>query len=215
MTEPKKTAKKAAPKKAEPKKTAKKTAPAGPARATAKKVAKKAAPAKGSPKGPASKKVAAKKPLAKLTRKTRTSLPPPAPTGVALRRAESRKLALELVLAALEKKAERAEIIDVGDRVDYADYIILLSGRSDVQLAAIAQSVEDAVKKHGRHPRQDGRRGASWIALDCEDVVVHVFLEEARKHYDIEGLWMDAPRVEVPRDVTPKSSGILAEDADG
>ncbi len=207
----------------EPKKTAKKSAAPGKspaaARASAKKTAKKTAKtppsAKGGAKAAPSKKAAVKKTAAKITRRTRTSLPPPAPNGVALRRAESRKLALELVLAALEKKAERAEIIDVGDRVDYADYIVLLSGRSDVQLSAIAQSVEDAVKKHGKHPRQDGRRGSSWIVLDCEDVFVHVFLEEARKYYDIEGLWMDAPRVEVPRDVTPKSSGILPpEDTD-
>lgn len=149
------------------------------------------------------------KKAASLTKKTRVSLPPPSPDGVALRRIASKKLALELVGAALEKKAERAEIIDVSERVDYADYVVLLSGRSDVQLGAIAQSVEDAVKKHGTHPRYDGRRGAAWIVLDCGDVWVHAFLEDARKYYDIEGLWSDAPRVDLPKDMIPRRTSLM------
>jgi ribosome-associated protein len=145
-----------------------------------------------------------------LTKKTRVSLPPPTTDGVTLRRAASKKLALELVSAALEKKAERVEIIDVSERVDYADYLVLLSGRSDVQLRAIAQAVEDALKKHGRHPRRDGRRGDAWIVLDCGDVWVHAFLEEARRYYDIEGFWSDAPRVELPRDMNPNGTSFLS-----
>lgn len=144
-----------------------------------------------------------------LTKKTRVSLPPPTPDGVTIRKAASKKLALELVGAALEKKAERSEIIDVSERVDYADYVVLLSGRSDVQLGAIAQAVEDAVKKHNRHPSRDGRRGDAWIVLDCGDVWVHVFLEEARKYYDIEGFWSDAPRVDVPTDMLPKRTSLM------
>lgn len=167
---------------------------------------------KGAKVSPASAKKGAKKgakPAASLTKKTRVSLPPPSPDGVARRKVESKKLALELVAAGLEKKAERAEIIDVSDRVDYADYVVLLSGRSDVQLGAIAQSVEDAVKKHNKHPQYDGRRGAAWIVLDCGDVWVHAFLEDARKYYDIEGLWSDAPRVDVPKDMLPKRTSLM------
>jgi ribosome-associated protein len=177
---------------------------------------KKASSSKSSarPSGKGSAKPAPKKPsskgAAKLTKKTRTSLPPPAiANGTAIRRAESRKLALELVAAGLDKKAERIEVIDVAERVDYADYVVLMSGRSDVQLAAIAQSVEDALKKHGKHPQLDGRRGAAWIVLDCGDVWVHAFLEDARKYYDIEGLWMDAPRVDLPKDMAPKRTSLF------
>ncbi len=209
MSEAKKTAKKSAPAK---KAATKKGAPAKKSAASSKSAAKSApkrAPAKS-----VGKAAPAKSTGAKLTKKTRTSLPPPAPSGVAIRRAESKKLALELVAAALEKKAERIEVIDVADRVDYADYVVLLSGRSDVQLGAIAQAVEDAVKKHGKHPRADGRRGAAWIVLDCDDVWVHVFMDEARKYYDIEGLWMDAPRVDLPKDTRPKSTGILEPEDD-
>lgn len=207
MSEAKKSARKASPGKkaaaSSPKKSASKASAPSRSKPAAKASSKAAAGKKPAPKGGPSK-------TAKLTKKTRTSLPPPAiANGTAIRRAESRKLALELVAAGLDKKAERIEVIDVAERVDYADYVVLMSGRSDVQLSAIAQSVEDALKKHGKHPRYDGRRGAAWIVLDCGDVWVHAFLEDARKYYDIEGLWMDAPRVDLPKDMTPRRTSIM------
>ncbi len=192
------------------KKSAKKSS--SPSKPTAKKgasPAKKSVSKKSAKPSAASNKPAPKKKSASLTKKTRPSLPPPSPSGVALRRTESKKLALELVGAALEKKAERVEIIDVSERVDYADYVVLMSGRSDVQLSAIAQSVEDALKKHNVHPRYDGRRGAAWIVLDCGDVWVHAFLDDARKYYDIEGLWSDAPRIDLPKDMIPKRTSLM------
>jgi len=211
-------AKKSAKKSSTSKPTAKKGA-AKKSSAPSKSAGKKSAPSKGAGKKSISAKPSsgAKKGSkaskgskgAVLTKKTRVSLPPPAPDGVTIRKAASKKLALELVGAALEKKAERSEIIDVSERVDYADYVVLLSGRSDVQLGAIAQAVEDAVKKHNRHPSRDGRRGDAWIVLDCGDVWVHVFLEEARKYYDIEGFWSDAPRVDVPKDMLPKRTSLM------
>ncbi|MFO0561682.1 MAG: ribosome silencing factor [Polyangiales bacterium] len=214
-------AKKSAKKSSTSKPTAKKGA-AKKSSAPSKSAGKKSAPSKGpgkksiSAKPSSGAKKGSKAPKgskgskgAVLTKKTRVSLPPPAPDGVTLRKVASKKLALELVGAALEKKAERSEIIDVSERVDYADYVVLLSGRSDVQLGAIAQAVEDAVKKHNRHPSRDGRRGDAWIVLDCGDVWVHVFLEEARKYYDIEGFWSDAPRVDLPKDMIPKRTSLM------
>lgn len=214
-------AKKSAKKSSTSKPTAKKGA-AKKSSAPSKSAGKKSAPSKGpgkksiSAKPSSGAKKGSKAPKgskgskgAVLTKKTRVSLPPPAPDGVTIRKVASKKLALELVGAALEKKAERSEIIDVSERVDYADYVVLLSGRSDVQLGAIAQAVEDAVKKHNRHPSRDGRRGDAWIVLDCGDVWVHVFLEEARKYYDIEGFWSDAPRVDLPKDMIPKRTSLM------
>lgn len=216
MSEAKKSARKASPAKKAAATSAKKTASRGSASSSAKSGGRSA------PKVPAGKKPAAKavakgsSKIPKLTKKTRTSLPPPPiANGTAIRRSESRKLALELVAAALDKKAERIEVIDVAERVDYADYVVLMSGRSDVQLSAIAQSVEDALKKYGKHPRYDGRRGAAWIVLDCGDVWVHAFLEDARKYYDIEGLWMDAPRVDLPKDMTPRRTSIMPPPDEG
>jgi len=98
--------------------------------------------------------------------------------------------------AALEKKAERVEIVDVVDKVDYADYLVLMTGRSDRQVVAIAQGIEEAVERSGT--RTQGREGVQqghWVLVDFGDVVAHVFLEEARRYYDLDGLWLDAPRV--------------------
>jgi ribosome-associated protein len=155
---------------------------------------------------------------AKAKKATRVPLAELSPDRASVRRAASKTLALALVGAGLEKKAERIEVIDLGERVDYADFVVLMTGRSDRQVASIAQGVEDQVKLTGGHPRNDGRRGASWICLDCGDVWVHVFLDEARKHYDIEGLWMDAPRVSLPPELrAPKTNSVMdgSDEADG
>ncbi len=112
---------------------------------------------------------------------------------------EARKLATAIAAAALDKKAVGLEILDVAGRTDYADFLVLMSGRSDRQVAALADGIEEAMRQNGRRALNvEGRQAARWILLDFGDVVVHVFLEEARSMYDLEGLWEDARRVPVP-----------------
>jgi ribosome-associated protein len=111
----------------------------------------------------------------------------------------ARRLAIEIAAAALEKKAVGLEILDVAGRVDYADFLVLMSGRSDRQVAALADGIEETLRAHGRRPQSvEGRSSARWILMDFSDVVVHVFLEEARSQYDIESLWEDAHRLPAP-----------------
>jgi ribosome-associated protein len=112
---------------------------------------------------------------------------------------EARMLAIAISAAALEKKAVGLEILDVAGRTDYADFLVLMSGRSDRQVAALADGIEEAMRKNGRRAQNvEGRQNARWILLDFGDVIVHVFLEEVRSMYDLEGLWEDARRVPVP-----------------
>jgi ribosome-associated protein len=112
---------------------------------------------------------------------------------------ESRDLALVVATAALEKKALAVEILDVVGKVDYADFLVLMTGRSGRQVDALAQSVEEAcAKKKKRAFSVEGLPAAAWVLLDFGDVVVHIFQEEARGLYDIEGLWLDAARLPVP-----------------
>ena len=114
---------------------------------------------------------------------------------------ESRKLAVDIAAAALEKKAVGIEILDVAGRTDYADFLVLMSGRSDRQVAALADGIEEALRKNGRRAQNiEGRESARWILIDFGDVVVHVFQEEIRSLYDLEGLWQDARRVPPPSD---------------
>jgi ribosome-associated protein len=112
---------------------------------------------------------------------------------------EARQMALQIVGAALEKKALGLEVLDVAGRVDYADFLVLMTGRSDRQVAALAQGIEDALRKAGRRALAvEGLPTASWVLMDFGDVVVHVFQESARSLYDLEGLWMDARRLPLP-----------------
>lgn len=112
---------------------------------------------------------------------------------------EARRLALLVAAAGLDKKASGIEIIDVVGKVDYAEFLVLMSGRSDRHVHAIARGVEDDLRRQGRPPLSvEGLTGCTWVLLDFNDVVVHVFQQEARAYYDLEGLWIDASRVSLP-----------------
>ncbi|RYG84120.1 ribosome silencing factor [bacterium] len=106
---------------------------------------------------------------------------------------------MAIAVAGLEKKAVGLEILDVAGKVDYADFLVVMTGRSDRQVAALAQGIEDALQRKGKRALSvEGLPHANWVLMDYGDVVVHVFQDEARSLYDIEGLWMDARRIPVP-----------------
>ncbi|MFO0551844.1 MAG: ribosome silencing factor [Polyangiaceae bacterium] len=127
--------------------------------------------------------------------KRRSVPPPPARTASTA----TREMALAIAGAGLEKKAIGIEVIDVTGRVDYADYLVIMTGSSDRHVHAIAMGIEEALKKNKIAPLSvEGLSTASWVLMDYEDIVVHIFQEETRRLYDIEGLWMDAGRVNVP-----------------
>ncbi len=108
-------------------------------------------------------------------------------------------MALAIARAGLEKKAVGAQIIDVTGKVDYADFLVLMTGHSDRHVAAIAESVETALSAVGhRAISVEGLPAATWVLIDFVDVVVHVFLADSRAVYDLDGLWMDARRIPVP-----------------
>ncbi len=105
--------------------------------------------------------------------------------------------------AALDKKASDVEIIDVTGKVDYADFLVLLTGSSDRHVAALADSVDQALSKLGFNAiSSEGLPRGDWVLIDFVDIVVHVFQEQTRSLYDLDGLWMDAKRIRVPETVT-------------
>ncbi len=113
--------------------------------------------------------------------------------------ASARQTALAIAASALDRKALNVVILDVVGKVDYTDYVVVMSGRSDRQVAAIAKNVEADVKeKLGvRCLSVEGLPQASWVLMDFGDVIAHVFHEDTRGYYDLESLWVDAPRVPV------------------
>jgi len=111
----------------------------------------------------------------------------------------SKRVALVAAEAGLDKKATAIQIIDVTGKVDYADYLVLMTGQNNRNVAAIADGVEAALSQIGvRAISIEGLPAAEWVLIDLVDVVVHVFQREARALYDLDGLWMDAERVDVP-----------------
>ncbi len=142
---------------------------------------------------------------------TKTSVPPPPGAVPARARAAvkpvkkaaakddpGRRVALAIAAAGVDKKATDIEIVDVRGRVDYADYVVVMSGRSDRQVSALARNIEeDLLKKEKvRCAGVEGLGQGAWVLMDFGDVIVHVFHEETRGYYDLESLWGDAPRVE-------------------
>jgi ribosome-associated protein len=126
----------------------------------------------------------------------------PAPTGRATT-TEGRAGALRALQLALDRKALEPVLLDVRDLCSFTNYQLIVSARSDRQVDAIADAVELGLKSEGERPiGAEGARTGQWALLDYGDFVVHVFLHAAREHYDLEGLWSDAPRVaiEVPPD---------------
>jgi len=128
---------------------------------------------------------------------------------------ESLTKALAAVEAALEKKAYDLRVLQVGHLSSIADYFIIATGRSDVQVQAIARGIEERMDRENARPSAiEGLKHGHWIVLDYGDVVIHVFLEPAREFYRLERNWTDGNEVPLPepfqsqaRDLTLRAIG--------
>jgi ribosome-associated protein len=111
---------------------------------------------------------------------------------------DSKTKSLLCVKAAMEKKARDPVLLEMNRTASFTDYFFICSGKSDRQVQAIAQGIEEVLEKQGMRPLgEEGKTDGRWILMDYEDVVVHIFLEPVRTFYDLEGLWIDAPRIEL------------------
>ena len=102
----------------------------------------------------------------------------------------------------LEKQAEEIAILDVSGPLAIVDYFVLATVKNTRQAQAIARELDLEVK-HTRGSRKRNGGGletedSNWVLLDFDDVVVHLFLPEARRYYGLESLWADAPRLPLP-----------------
>lgn len=96
-----------------------------------------------------------------------------------------------------DKKAEDIKVIDISDISVIADYFVIANGTNSSQVEAMVDEVTDALAKRKIHPeRIEGIRSSSWILMDCNDVVVHIFSKEDRLFYDLERIWRDGKAVE-------------------
>lgn len=100
------------------------------------------------------------------------------------------------VQAVLGKKAYQVTVLDVHTLTSFADVFIICSGRSNRQVQAIAEFVQEDLRKHKIKPLSvEGETEGHWVLLDYGHVIIHVFYESVRRFYDLEGLWADAKRI--------------------
>jgi ribosome-associated protein len=103
------------------------------------------------------------------------------------------------VQAALARKAERIVLLDVRQKTSIADVFVICSGRSSRQVEAIAEHIAASLKSHGLRPLSaEGVKEGHWALIDYGHILVHVFHEPVRQFYDLDGLWIDAPRLKTP-----------------
>ena len=101
--------------------------------------------------------------------------------------------AREGVAAALEKKASDLLVLNLAKISSFADYFVICSVGNDRQAHAVADAIEETLRRRGRKPISiEGYAASRWILLDYGDVLFHVFLEESRRFYGLERLWGDA-----------------------
>ena len=109
----------------------------------------------------------------------------PAPTSEAL---------LDRILSSLaDDKAEDVVQIDLRGKSSIGDYMVIASGRSTRQVAAISEKLVDRLKSDfGRSARVEGKNTGDWVLIDTGDVIVHVFRPEVREFYQLEKMWLPA-----------------------
>ena len=90
-------------------------------------------------------------------------------------------------------------VLEVEHLSSIADYFVIATGRSDVQVQSIARGIEERMQQDGEHALSvEGLPHAHWVVLDYDDVVIHVFFERARDFYRLESVWSDGREVTLP-----------------
>ncbi|MDG1481190.1 MAG: ribosome silencing factor [Myxococcota bacterium] len=96
----------------------------------------------------------------------------------------------------LEKKGLDIVVLNIEGRVSYCDHLVLCTATSARQVRALADHVTRTLRALGRRPMgAEGLQTGHWALVDLGDVILHVFDRDSRQHYDLDGLWLDVPRL--------------------
>lgn len=128
----------------------------------------------------------------------------------------ARVLAAHAVDAMLDKKARDVTVMDMRKVSGVADFFVLCTGESDVQIKAIAEEIRERIRREcqERPWHMEGTNHHQWVLLDYVDVVAHVFDTERRSFYDLERLWGDAPRERIPDEGSSDDVELLRKTAE-
>jgi len=114
------------------------------------------------------------------------------------RSADAREIARVCARVGSDAKGEDIVILDLCGISSFTDYFVIMSGRSTRHVQALAESIENELRsKRIKTSRTEGLQEGTWVVLDFDDVIVHVFYHEQRDFYDLEGLWHDVPRLDI------------------
>lgn len=129
---------------------------------------------------------------------------------------DSKEIALMAAAAAAEKKAADILVLDVAELLVVTDYFVICTGSTDRQVRSIAEEIEMVLKRDGLPAIGiEGEAEGKWVLIDFVDVVVHVFTPEERDFYRLEKLWNQAPRLELPEEITGPATVHVAADKVG
>ena len=110
----------------------------------------------------------------------------------------SKEMTTMAIKALEDKKGNDIRVIDIQDVSIIADYFIIASGSNRNQVQTMADNVEEVLGRAGYEPRQlEGYGTATWILMDYNDIIVHIFSEEDRLFYDLERIWRDGKNVDI------------------
>ncbi len=112
---------------------------------------------------------------------------------------EQSKEMVKLAAKALEeKKAEDIRVIDIREISTIADFFVIANGTNQNQLQAMRDAVDEELYKAGYHTKQvEGNSNSSWVLMDYNDIIVHIFSKEDRLFYDLERMWTDGKMIEL------------------
>ncbi len=111
----------------------------------------------------------------------------------------SKAKALKIVEFILDKQAKDIVVLDVGDRSGFCDCFIICSAESTRQVDAIHQTAVKLCRKNNIRVRSHhSDESLRWVLVDIDDIILHIFLEEAREFYDLESLWKTAKKIKIP-----------------
>lgn len=96
-----------------------------------------------------------------------------------------------------EKKAEKVVALDITKFYTYADYVLICTGTSTKHTQSIADAIYEKAKEQKKQILIEGYDEGTWILLDMGELVVHIFTENKRDLYNLEGLWFDAPYYQI------------------
>lgn len=111
---------------------------------------------------------------------------------------DAKEIVKVAVDAMLDKKACDVKILDISSISVIADYFIIADGNNANQIQAIVDNIEEKLHEAGaKDPRVEGYNTATWILLDYEDVIIHIFNRDDRLFYDLDRIWRDGKEVNV------------------